>query len=153
MRKFVAAVATLSIITALNVSAVPQENCGCGIGTMIFEGQDGLVSQTLAVTTNGVFANILFGISTGTLECSQPDAIVQLDRARIFVAANMDNLASDIAVGNGEYIHTLAELIEVPKAERSQFYSQLQANFETIYSSDDVSHDEVLDTITKIRNS
>jgi hypothetical protein len=51
--------------------AVDQKNTGCGLGTIVFEGQNGLVSQTFAVTTNGTFGNQTFGITSGTSNCEQ----------------------------------------------------------------------------------
>ena len=37
--------------------AVPQENTGCGLGNMVFAGEDGLASQVCAITTNGLASN------------------------------------------------------------------------------------------------
>jgi hypothetical protein len=56
----------------------------------------------------------------------------------------MDNLARDIARGNGEYLNTLAVLAGVPEGSRTDFYSRLQSNFSNIYTSDKVTHVDVL---------
>lgn len=69
------------------------------------------------------------------------------ERLNIYVSENMDNLANDIARGQGEYLNTLAVLLEVPEASRTIFYSKLQNNFGSIYSSSNVTSVDVLNTI------
>ena len=127
-----------------------RANCGCGLGSMIFEGQDGLMSQTAAATTNGTFGNQTFGISTGTLGCDRPDNFVQNEKVNIFVSENMDNLATDIASGKGESLNTLAELINMPSEKRPVFFTALQNNFDKIYPSSTVTHKEVIENIAKV---
>jgi hypothetical protein len=127
--------------------AVDSKNTGCGLGSMAFEGQNGLMSQTAAATTNGIFGNQTFGISSGTLNCEQFKTFAFNEKVNIFVAENMDNLATDIARGQGEYVNTLALLMEVPSAKRASFRSQLQAHFSDIYTSDKVTHSEVVQNI------
>ena len=60
MRKsvvFTFAVLSMMIIFAGMGWAVDPKNTGCGLGSMVFEGQNGLISQTAAATTNGIFGN------------------------------------------------------------------------------------------------
>jgi hypothetical protein len=112
-----------------------------------------LVSQTCAATFNGISGNQTFGITTGTSNCNQFETLWANEKLNTFVAENMDNLANDIAKGNGEYVNTLAVLMEVPEGERSGFYSRLQANFSHIYTSDQVSHVDVLKNIETVMSS
>ena len=127
-----------------------QENTGCGLGSIIFEGQDGLLSQTCAITTNGILLNNAFGITSGTSNCDQFTTIASSQKLNTFVADNMDSLAKDIARGNGEYLNTLAVLAEIPEVERPSLYKKLQANFGYIYDSDEVSHVDVLQRIDSL---
>jgi hypothetical protein len=127
-----------------------QENTGCGLGSIIFEGQDGLISQTCAFTTNGTFLTNAFGITSGTSNCEQYTTLASNQKLNTFVADNMDSLAKDIARGNGEYLNTLAVLAEIPQGERPALYKKLQANFGYIYDSDDVSHIDVLQRIDSL---
>jgi hypothetical protein len=121
-----------------------QKNTGCGLGSLIFADQNGLASQTFAVTTNGTFGNGTFGITSGTSNCDRPANFSSNQKLQEFVADNMDNLARDIARGNGEYLNTLAVLAGVPEGSRTDFYSRLQSNFSNIYTSDKVTHVDVL---------
>ncbi len=127
-----------------------EENCGCGLGSMIFEGNDSLVVQLLAVTTNGFFGNQTFGISSGTLGCDQPISLVSNERLNRFVADNMDNLAKDIAMGYGESIDTVAELMSVDAEKRNELFSAFQSNFGTIFSSSEVAHTDVVQNLVAI---
>jgi hypothetical protein len=114
---------------------------------MVFEGQDGLASQTFAATTNGTFGNQTFGMTSGTSNCEKPASFSSNKKLNEFVSANMDNLARDIARGSGEYLNTLAILAEVPESKHDVFYRQLQSNFSSIYTSDKVTHIDVLNRI------
>ncbi len=127
--------------------AVDQKNTGCGLGSLAFEGQNGLLSQTLAATTNGIFGNQTFGITSGTSNCEQYKSFTYNEKVDTFVADNMDNLARDIARGQGEYVNTLAVLMEIPNAKKAAFRSQLQAHFSDIYTSDQVTYSEVVQNI------
>jgi hypothetical protein len=124
-----------------------RENCGCGLGTMLFDGADGLAQQVLAATTNGSFGTQTFGISSGTLDCNLPLKYVSNEKLNRFVADNMDNLAKDVAMGQGEYVDTLAEIMDVPGSEKIGFSQMLQDNFSNIFTDGSVSHVDVIENI------
>lgn len=132
-----------------------QTNTGCGLGTVLFgdNAKDSILLQVFAVTTNGTLGNQTFGISSGTSECSQPAKIVKNERLNEFVVANVDNLAKDIAKGNGESLDTLAELINLPSHNRPALYQRLQANFARIFPSEKVEAAQVIDNLVTVINS
>src|SRR5574340_447806 len=146
MKKFMLA----STLAALSTTAFagPSANTGCGLGSMVMEKQDSVVTQVLAVTTNGTFGNQTFGITSGTLGCAKPAKIVSNDKVNVFVASNMDALATDIANGQGETFDTLAVMMEVE--DKAAFVAKLQANFDKIYTADSVSSADVIDNIITI---
>ena len=144
MKRIALLTATVCLVFGGAASAANQSNVGCGVGTMIFEGQDGLLSQLGAVTTNGIFGNQTFGITSGTLNCTQAAAIVQNEQIERFVGDNMDALAVDISRGDGDYLRTLAVLLDIPAEERPAFYVKLQSNFATLYPDAGVTHTQVL---------
>ena len=146
-------VPVFAVMVFVGVGFADRQNTGCGLGSLIFEGHDGLISQTCAATFNGTFGNQTFGITTGTSNCEQFETMWANKKLNTFVAENMDNLAKDIAQGNGEYVNTLAVLIEVPEGERADFYSRLQTNFSRIYTSDKVTHVDVLKNIETLMSS
>ena len=155
MKKWTCVVCGVMVAVALTgvAWAVDQKNVGCGLGTLVFEGQNGLVSQTFAATTNGTFGNQTFGITSGTSNCEQYKDFTYNEKINTFVADNMGNLARDIARGQGEYLNTLAVLMEVPEARRGVFYAQMQAHFSDIYPSDKVTHSEVVKNIVAVSST
>jgi hypothetical protein len=142
----------ISVVLFLMASGIAfadatRENCGCGLGTMLFDGADGLAQQVLAATTNGFLGTQTFGISSGTLDCNLPLKYVSNEKLNNFVADNMDNLAKDVAMGQGEYVDTLAELMDVPGSEKIEFSQMLQDNFSNIFTDGSVSHVDVIENI------
>ncbi len=129
-------------------AGAPRDNCGCGLGTLLFDGKGGLVQQVLAATTNGSFGTQTFGISSGTLGCNLPSRYVSNENLNRFVADNMDNLANDAAMGQGEYVDALAEIMDVPGSERVEFSQMLQENFSNIFTDGSVSYVEVIENIS-----
>ncbi|HYA02668.1 MAG TPA: DUF3015 domain-containing protein [Syntrophobacteria bacterium] len=151
MKRFgVLALAVVAVMVFTGVAFASKTNTGCGLGQLIFKGHEGLVSQTCAATFNGTFGNQTFGITSGTSECDQFKTVWASERLNIFVADNMDGLAKDIAQGSGEYLNTLAVLLEVPEGQRVDFYSRLQSNFSQIYTSDQVTSIDVLKNIETV---
>ncbi len=131
-----------------------EDNCGCGLGTILWgdKADNSVMSQSLQATTNGLFGNQTFGITSGTLGCEQPKNVATNDRLLEFAAANMDNLARDIARGEGESLETLAELLAVPAQNRGEFYANLQGNFGDIFITGEENAANVLDRIVVASN-
>ena len=152
MKRFSIALIVLTVVIAFGAAgyASTKSNTGCGVGTMIFEGKDGLISQLCATVTNGIFGNQTFGITSGTLGCEAFNSIASNQKVELFIAHNMDNLVNDISEGNGEYINTLAVLLEIPEENRNEFYTTMQANFSKIFTSADVTSKEVTKNINTI---
>ncbi len=96
------------------------------------------------------FGNQTFGITSGTSDCQQPKNFVSNDKASEFMAANMDNLAKDIAQGRGETLDAFAELLGVPTEKRPEFYSLLQSGFAKIFTSPNVKMASVMDNISTV---
>ena len=99
------------------------------------------------MTTNGTSGNQTFGITSGTSGCKKTKLVMN-ERAQEFVASNMDQLAKEIAMGHGESVDTLAELLAVE--DKEAFASALQTNYKSIYTSENVKMADVLDNIATI---
>ena len=131
--------------------AVPKHNVGSGLGTEIFKGHDGLVSQVCAATTNGICGNQTFAISSGTLGAEQHKELWAQKQMNEFIKGNMDKVAMSIAMGEGESVDTLADILEV--SDREAFKAELQANFDKIYTSEEVTHFDVVTNIMTVVKS
>jgi hypothetical protein len=150
-RFFVIGLLVIILTFSYSFAYADRGNVGCGLGTTIMAGKmDSTLMQVFAVTTNGTSGNQTFGITSGTLECSQPSSFVNNERLIEFVASNMDSLAVDMAAGSGESLDTLAELMGVSDSSRDGFYAKLQQNFNNIFTSSAVQSGEVIDNIIKV---
>jgi hypothetical protein len=79
--------------------------------------------------------------------CEKPTLLVSRE-VETFVADNMDDLATDIAMGQGESLDTLASMMGVK--DKATFSTKLKANFDKIYASEDVTSAKVIDQIVTI---
>ena len=154
MKKVLALFVVLSLLLFAGSALAGQarNNTGCGLGSMLFENNaDGsVVSQTFQATTNGIFGNQTFGITSGTLGCDQPASVFKNDKLLAFTVDNMDGLARDISAGQGETLKTVAELMEIPTAEQAVVFSKLQSNFDKIFVTGEESAAVVLTRIANI---
>ncbi len=137
---------SFAAVIALSTSAFAGVNSqtGCGLGSMIIKDDSSAVLLALQATTNGTSMNQIFGITSGTLGCTKTKLVMN-ERAEEFVASNMDILAKEIARGSGESIDTLAELLSIE--DKATFSASLQANYNSIYTSQKVEMADVLDNI------
>ena len=143
---------TLVLVGSAFAAGQAASNTGCGLGTMLFKNNadNSVILQTFQATTNGIYGNQTFGITTGTSECKQPKNFVSNQQLNEFMVANMDNLARDIAQGRGETLDAFAELVGVPAEKRPEFYGQLQNGFTKIYTSPGVQMANVMDNISTV---
>ena len=158
MKKIMLLAAVCCLIGAGTASAGGNTNTGCGLGSLLWDelghggGGQSLLVQVFEATTNGTFGSQTFGITTGTSNCDKPSVFVKND-AFEFATANLDNLAKDIAMGQGETLATFAELMDIPVVQRAKVYSRLQTNFSHIFTSSNVQAGTVLDKIVTVINS
>ncbi len=116
---------------------------GCGLGSMAFGNQPGMV-QVLAATTNGLFGTQTFGITTGTSNCG-PGLFAM--GTKNFVEANREIVAKDIARGQGEAIGALTQINAC--ADSSAVGAALQQNYATIFPSEKATSEDVTNAILK----
>jgi hypothetical protein len=123
---------------------------GCGLGTMLFDGQAGIGPQVLAVTTNGTSGNQTFGITSGTLGCTKDGVVRPPAEVRVLLMSSLDNLAADVARGQGETLVSLAGLMAIQQADQQRFFASLQGNFVRIFPDQNVTADEVITSINAV---
>jgi len=148
MKKIV--LAAVIVVAATAGLAAADDDIGCGLGTQLWEGEKGLVPKVLGATTNGTFGNQTFGITTGTLGCSQEGVITADARLRMFAGANLDNLARDMAQGQGETLDTFAGLMNVREADKAHFFQFTKAHFPELFADDDATAGEMLASLNRL---
>ncbi|OTG69745.1 hypothetical protein B9T26_14960 [Acinetobacter sp. ANC 4169] len=130
----------LAAVVALgSTAAFADRDAGCGIGSQVWAGKSGKAPKILAATTNGLFANQLFGITFGTLGCSGTGTVTA--QAVTFTNENAESLARDMAVGEGESLNVLAELLNIKAQDKARFFAVSKQNFSKIYSAEN--HDSL----------
>jgi len=144
MKKFLVSFAAVIALSS-SVMADVNSQTGCGLGSMIIKDNSTAVLLALQATTNGIFGNQTFGITSGTSGC-QKTKFVMNEQAQEVVASNMDQLAKEIAIGHGESVDTLAELLKV--SDKATFSASLQQNYNSIYTSQNATMADVLDNIS-----
>jgi len=98
------------------------------------------VMDLFAMTLNGIAGNAMFAVLFGTLGYKE-NQVIGMTSSDLFIAENMDALAADVANRDGEYLDTLAFLMNV--SDVAAFKSLVQQNFDSIYSTPDVTSVEV----------
>ena len=141
-------IALATVMAIGSMSAFADSDVGCGIGSQVWEGQSGKVPKILAATTNGLFANQLFGITFGTLGCSGTGAVTA--QAVTFTNENAESLARDMAVGQGESLNVLAELLNIKAEDKAHFFAVSKQNFSKIYAADHTSSTQVLSSLQAV---
>ena len=124
---FLASIMAMAMV-APAAMADPYGTAGCGLGSMVFGNDKGMI-QVLAATTNGTFGTQTFGITTGTSNCE--DTGGGEASAKAFVETNREAFAKDVARGNGETISTLSTLAGCQDA--TAVGATLQSNFSQIF--------------------
>lgn len=137
MKKVYLLSAVAAGVLALSSNANAYDSTGCGLGSMAWRGQSGIVPQVLAVTTNAMFGTQTFGISTGTSGCD-PNGRVTGGTGRMllaFLENNMEQFALEASVGTGETLATVAGILNVDEASLSV---KIKDNFDMLFASNDV---------------
>lgn len=134
--------------TPQQAEAAPYGDAGCGLGSLLFGAQPGLV-QVLAATTNGTLGSQTFGITTGTSNCGLSGGAAM--GARNFVETNRETFAKDAARGNGETIATLSTIAGC--TDQQAVGAALQSNFDKVFTSVNASDRQVSANVLQVLKS
>jgi len=109
---------------------------GCGAGWYILK-DNSLVSSTLRATTNGLFFNATFGMTSGTSNCAK-HSIVQNDKRSLhFMESNFVALKTDMARGQGEYLGAFADTLGCSWEAMGALSDTVQGQYDEIFQSGD----------------
>lgn len=148
MKKLFAVAALVALPFSNAVMA--DSDIGCGVGTMIFDGKEDKVFKVLGATTNGTSGNQTFGITFGTLGCDGTGTINSAQKLALFIDGNLDNLARDIARGEGETLATLSEVWGIQASDKAAFNQLAKENFANVFQSENVTSQEVFTNLNTL---
>jgi len=141
----------LSLVAALPTLAMAADNVGgCGVGSMVFKGQSGVAPQVLAVTTNGSTGNQTFGITSGTLGCTQDGVVTSNMKTAMFIENNKGQLARDMSVGSGETLAALSHLLGVETQDQAAFSRLAKDNVARIFTTESVATEQVVASLREV---
>lgn len=127
--KILAMIAVMSIFSTSTFAG--DTSSGCGLGWEVTSKQS-LVSSAIRSTTNAVLPNT-FSMTFGTSGCSK-HSIVKNEREQIyFVEANLDQLAMEMAQGDGDYLRGFAVVMGCEGAY-GDFSGLVQKHYPQIFS-------------------
>ena len=95
-------------------------------------------------TTNGTFGSQTFGISSGTSGCTNDGKVFASEKVNVFTAMNFDNLAQEMAQGQGEHLASLATLMGIPAENHQAFFAMTQENYTTLIQAGETSPKSVV---------
>lgn len=109
---------------------------GCGLGSIVFGDQGGMV-QIFAATTNGTSGNQTFGISSGTLNCGESGRSAKAEQ---FIQVNKVAIENDMARGQGE---TLTALSQVMECTNTNFPGDLKTDYRQMFPTGGASAEQL----------
>ncbi len=98
---------------------------GCGVGSVIFGQKPGMI-QVFAATTNGIYSNQTFAISSGTSNCGESG---KSGATHEFIKVNKLALEKEVVRGQGETLVSLGQMLDC----KSENFS---ASMKKTYSKD-----------------
>ena len=124
----------------------------CGIGSSIWEGNDGIGAKILAFTTN--FWTMKSLSTTSEISgCGAEDNLfkkISSAQLRYYASQNLDHLATDFSRGRGEHLDAIAHLIEIQVEDRDHFQALAQNHFEYLFPHDHVTAGEMLEQLSQL---
>jgi hypothetical protein len=120
-----------------------DSSSGCGLGWAV-SSRNSLVSSAVRATTNGLFFNSTFGMTSGTSGCTK-HSIVQIEKEQIYYTeANRENLVVEMAQGQGEFVDAYARVLGCSGESVNTFRQVTQKSYPAIVTSSDVSAAQIL---------
>jgi hypothetical protein len=144
VKKLLALILTFFLVMGISGMALgnpPNNGPGCGLGKLAwadFPEKENIAPQVLMSSTN--FTGIQpLAISSGTSGCTNDGKIFASEKINVFTAMNFDNLAQEMAQGQGEHLTSLATLMGVPEENHQAFFAMTQENYTTLVQAGETS--------------
>jgi len=116
LKKSLLTIAAILAAGMFSANAHAVDSTGCGLGSLAWRGQSGMLPQILAVTTNNyLIPSQTFGITSGTSGCD-PHGRITGGTGKMtlaFLENNLEQFAMDASAGHGETIDTLAGILNI----------------------------------------
>lgn len=142
---------SILLLASSTAFASAPGGAGCGWGNALFEGQQGPAPHILAATTNNSTGNNTFGMTFGTNGCSVSGSLSYSGKSML--ASVMDEFSEDVAKGEGEALTAVSVAMGVLPEDRAHFAHLTHEKFNTIFPNQDVTADQVYNSIQEVMKS
>jgi len=133
MFKRTALAISVCLVLPLSTAHAANDGAGCGLGKIVLEGKSGTGANIGAAILN-LLGVQTFAMTSGTSGCDTTTTVQNDDKQREeFVASNMDNLSVDAAQGQGNYLASLAHIMDIQEQDKGSFYSLTQSRYEDLF--------------------
>ena len=85
--------------------------------------------------------------TSSTFNWYHPGMLQKERKIQFFARANFSRLKEDMAAGQGEYLTSLATLMEVPQNDHQDFFDLTKSNFQDLFPSDQTTSEEMLSAL------
>jgi hypothetical protein len=123
-------------------TGTPDTGPGCGLGKVAWQNYPHAKtkgSQIMMATTNGSFGTQTFGLSTGTLGCTDDNRWWAEQKTTMFAELNSEALAQEMAQGRGEHLSSLATLLGIPQEQHAVFFAMTQERYSSLINAGELS--------------
>lgn len=145
MSRFTSAAALFATFSASAALAAPYGTAGCGLGSLVFNDDRGIV-QIFAATTNGTFGTQTFGITSGTSNCVDSGGMAAIDQ-KAFMKVNYASVKRNAASGGGEFMTAMSVLLGCEAPVHDNVAALSQRRHSEIFATE--SSDEALDNLKR----
>ncbi len=129
--------------TAALAKGIPDTGPGCGPGKILWADYPHAKSwgpQVLISTTNNtILPWQAFGITTGSIGCTNDGKFWGEYKTTMFAEINFENLSQEMAQGHGEHLASLATLMGVPAEHQAEFFALTQKKYTTLIQAGETS--------------
>lgn len=87
--------------------------------------------------------------TSSTFNWYHPGMLQKERKIQFFARANFSRLKEDMAAGKGDYLSSLATLMEVPKESRQDFFDLTKAHFQDLFPSEQTTSEEMLAALSR----
>lgn len=150
MKKMLMAAVLMGSSVSMTAHAEAPGGPGCGWGNLVFEGKSGLPVHLIATIVNGTSGNKTFGITSGTNGCSTDGALTYAGESLLAMNGVLEEVAQDMATGEGEALTALSVSMGVAAEDRARFNEVMHKNFTSIFPREDVTAGEVMANIEAV---
>lgn len=146
MKKIIIALVALASSAAFSADT----SSGCGMGYEVAPNQS-LVSSSTRSIVNATFSSSI-AMTLGTSGCARHSIVKNEAKGIHFAEANMNQLAVEMARGNGEFVAGFATVFGCQDA--SAFGSMVQSKYESVLPSANTSGVELFNNVkSEIKNN